>query len=375
MRMVLGVAVWLITGCSTDEGDTDEVPPQLTSDTESGDTGSETATESTASTGDTGSASTTDTGVTGTTGSTGDTGPPPLFPEGDHACYGYVDIDLGADGVVDILGFRGLDDVFGELVYEGHDRRVDGTIDYVHTVTLDAAGRPTLKQWDEGADGSIESEEGWVYDVDGQVVEHWEDTWRELITPGPDGPTERLIDDNGDGVSDTRYTYTYDLGALTRVETDYGLDGVDSVTTYVNDAQGRPIRSEGSSVYLSFVLVNEWTYLDANDSYDYVADNDGDGSWDYTSRTLFDADGQTVQFLQDVDANGVIDMDVVTTWHPDGYGRLTYQGFYETGGLRFDYDYAWDYDPDGRQTLEDVHVLLDGSTQQHDISTTTWSCP
>ena len=122
-----------------------------------------------------------------------------------------------------------------------------------------------------------------VIETDGVVTIS---TW----TRDSDGrPLTVHTDDNGDGVSDSITSYTYDENGSSMMTWDTDADGViDHVRYFTRDENGQLLLLED--------------------------DADNDGVIDYIKTYTYDEDGNTLTSQEDNDANGVIDFSRSYTW-------------------------------------------------------------
>ncbi len=252
-------------------------------------------------------------------------------------------------------------DASGRVTKESTDRNGDGIADSEKTYTYDSQGR--LSQITDSATNITEQ---LSYDGQGNILtrsirsssagqlmqEAYSYAGNRLsnlaVTRGTEVSRTRydyasngkiasfLQDVDGDGIDDTRSSYTYS-GDLPSVYTqDTNNDGTpDVVTTYSYDAQGNrrsvDIVSTAPDVssqigYFTYDaqknltryeqdlhrdgridLIEDYRYNARNQRTRYRRDVNADGQWDFIAQYTYDANGNRTKMVEDSDGNGIAD--------------------------------------------------------------------
>mgnify|MGYP000032079206 CR=1 FL=1 len=332
-----------------------------------------------------------------------------VFPTGDYDCYAEIDDDEDEDGSIDNVSLWAVDPEKRTL-YRGTDYDIIG-IDTQYWYERDAEGRVLLFEWDQDGNEVIDVRETTTYDADGNVLVYTEDDdadgtpeYTETNTYTADGLLETVTleepgvptititytfdaerrratfeeDNDGDGLTDRSAVYvSYDAdGNWLQVDEDSDNDGtVDLVYQQAFDQEGRRVSSELRQTDGTLVSSDLITWIDANDSYDYEADQDGDGVVDYLQEVRYDELGQLLNYWYDEGADGIREYDVTYEWHPEGYGDTVVDYTVYTEG----YGYAdgrteTTYGSDGREATERWTYDTDDFSIVS-LETFSWVCP
>tara|TARA_Y100000385_G_scaffold68503_1_gene68394 strand:+ start:586 stop:2481 length:1896 start_codon:yes stop_codon:yes gene_type:complete len=147
-------------------------------------------------------------------------------------------------------------------------------------------------------------------------------------------------DDDGDGVSDLIYTYTYDAkGNKTREERDVNGDGkLDRIYTYTYDSNGNQTRTE--------------------------VDTDGDGAADEISTYTYDSNGNQIRMESDYDGDGVNDYFLLKTYDLNGNLLKEEEDRDGVGPGDFILYISYTYDANGNQTNRKLDLDRDGQIDE-----------
>lgn len=245
--------------------------------------------------------------------------------EGPYAsCTATAEYDDFADGSVDSRFYLTFD-ANGAVTRHDTESRADGTITSTIEWTNDSDGRAIEQRTDSGADGTAEVIDVWTYDADGNKA-----TWTQ--------------DEDGDGTADSGSAYTYDGSFLLRWDMDENLDGTADHATTVT-----------------------WTH-GTTDVGVHESDEGLDGDVDFWSAYEYASSGLLLS--QEVD------------WEVDGVVDLVYEYIYDAADrlerFQYTYDsvvdsYTFTYDENGREVLDEYDVHDDGVLDG--VMTYTYWCP
>jgi hypothetical protein len=162
-----------------------------------------------------------------------------------------LEIDQGADGTTDSrIAYQYEVDAEDQVIAKDVDFDADGTLDQRYTYVLDDQGRVAEMHWDSDTDG-----------FDNMVMQYTYDLAGRLVSEERDG---NLGDGAPDGQVDERVSYTYDPDDnLVGRDDDLGADGtVNNRTTYEYDDSGNLLNEfhyDGADNTVEYFLVSDYT--------------------------------------------------------------------------------------------------------------------
>lgn len=306
-------------------------------------------------------------------------------------CYGRGFVDSSTDGVADYWIYDVYDPQRPDLrIHYETDEWDDGSLLYVSDTAYDERGNAILSEIDDDADGTLDWIETWSYDDGDRELQNAVDSdadgapdWIGSNEYDPDGELiHREIDEDGDGSPELIYDYQRVGGLLLEVLEDSDADGVADVTyTYTYDLQERlegivGVDDGGTTTYQL-----AYSYLDANDSYLYELDDDGDGGIEQRVRILRDDQGRSIEQHFDEDDDQHFEeswRDLV--WDDDERFVSGEYVLEEPGGGaqdRWTYDYQYE-NPTGpwiSVRVIDYRQVEDGPVLSRYTEEYDWTCP
>jgi hypothetical protein len=272
------------------------------------------------------------------TSDTSDTGPTtadqpanPLFPRASCSAQGQ-----SSEGDSEAYDF---DDRENEIqrIYTDH---ADASANFAYASAWQAR-LLTLREFDAGADGSVNARDAYQYN--GVLVDVWSE------------------DTDGDGVYDAVYQYAYDdADRVTGVTRDDGDDGsIDGAYRYTLDAAGHVtelVFDEGNDGSVD----TRWTQVivinDAGETvYDQVMDVGDDGIADRLLTYVLDRQSRFTYEASDSEADGVVNW--LATWSYDESELLSlynYAAYLPDGAVDYAVQTSYEYDPWGREVQSEA---------------------
>ena len=216
----------------------------------------------------------------------------------------------------------------------------------------------TLREFDAGADGSVNARDAYQYN--GVLVDVWSE------------------DTDGDGVYDAIYQYAYDdADRVTGVTRDDGDDGsIDGAYRYTLDDAGHVtelVFDEGNDGSVD----TRWTQVIAiNDAgetvYDQVMDVGDDGIADRFLTYVLDRQSRFTYEASDSEADGVVNW--LATWSYDESELLSlynYAAYVADGAVDYAVQTTYQYDAWGRELQSEARS---SNTAEPYVWEWTWTC-
>lgn len=224
------------------------------------------------------------------------------------------EVDREGDGVTDRKEFSQYDE-HNNLVRFESDENMDGTMDRLDLFTYDDSQRILTTVYDRQGDGLEVDRLDYTYeDTDGGLLQ------TELLDWGVDGVIDRQTlrlydadghlldeqwDDEADGTLESHVSYEYDArGNKLAERSDF------RTLEYEYDAQDRLVletewRDDDS---IALIKTYEYTAESGGSRVDIYVDYDGDGGRDYAEAEHYDAVGNLLYHEVDSGADGTIDL-------------------------------------------------------------------
>jgi hypothetical protein len=226
-----------------------------------------------------------------------------------------LEVDTDYDGDFDQVARAAFDEKGRQLFWEryGEGRRLEERTDFRH----DAQGRVVSMLVNANGDGTADTRWSYSYDSRGNPTQQDRfvgETLQERIHNRFDAAgrqTSWTRDANGDGSPDERKRYTYDPnGNMISYESDLDGDGLfEDVRQYQYDMRGNAIVDERVEMPDGRVVErSRMTYDERGNRTSWLKDSHDDGRVNERFLYVYDARGNLTSFEHDMDGDGTIDM-------------------------------------------------------------------
>lgn len=236
-----------------------------------------------------------------------------------------VELDDDYDGKFDHSARAAFDENGKQLFWERYDEQ--GRLQARHDMQLGPDGTLTAMLVDADGDGTPDSRWTYHYDAEGNPTRQDRfvaDTLQERIMSRFDSAGRQVSwvrDANGDGSPDEEKRYVYDSdGNMKTYESDAAGDGVfEDVHRYKYDAQGNATLEErfagpdGKAIERSTMKYDE-----RGNRTHWLKDSDADGRIDERFLYGYDARGNLISFEQDTNGDGTIDVKERRAYDSEG---------------------------------------------------------
>lgn len=252
-----------------------------------------------------------------------------LYSRREYDAWGrnvLVEFDDNNDGKFDQGARAAFDEKGNQLFWEryGEGGRLEERTDMLR----DREGQLASMLVDTNGDGAPDTRWSYSYDSRGNPTKQDRfvgGTLRESIRGRFDAAGRQISwtrDANGDGRTDEAKRYTYDPdGRMTRYESDLDGDGqFESIRVYRYDEGGKPIVDERLATDGGVIERSRMSYDERGNRTSWLRDSNADGRLDERLRYLYDQRGNLTLFEHDTDGDGTIDVRERRSY--DGEGKL-----------------------------------------------------
>jgi hypothetical protein len=252
-----------------------------------------------------------------------------LYSRREYDAWGrnvLVEFDDNNDGKFDQGARAAFDEKGNQLFWERYGE--GGRLEERTDMRRDREGQLASMLVDTNGDGAPDTRWSYSYDSRGNPTKQDRfvgGTLRESISGRFDAAGRQISwtrDANGDGRTEEAKRYTYDPdGRMTRYESDLDGDGqFEDIRVYRYDEGGKPIVDERLATDGGVIERSRMSYDERGNRTSWLRDSNADGRLDERLRYLYDERGNLTLFEHDADGDGTIDVRERRSY--DGEGKL-----------------------------------------------------